>query len=61
MISPCVFRKRESNKYLAFIEITNSCNMKCKHCMNWSVKDANIGFEREKILRLIKSKILFLI
>ena len=54
MISPCVFRKRESNKYLAFIEITNSCNMKCKHCMNWSVKDANIGFEREKILRLIK-------
>ena len=35
MNSPCVFRKRETEKFLAFIEITNSCNMKCKHCMNW--------------------------
>ena len=53
MTSPCVFRKRISNKYLAFIEITNSCNMKCKHCMNWSVKNANDGFERKNILKLI--------
>ena len=42
MVSPCVFRKRTSDKYLAFIKITNSCNMKCKHCMNWSVKNAKI-------------------
>lgn len=53
MISPCVFRKRESSNYLAFIEITNSCNMKCKHCMNWSTKDAIEGFGREKIFKLI--------
>ena len=53
MVSPCVFRKRESNKYLAFIEITNSCNMKCKHCMNWSVENANEGFKKENILKLI--------
>lgn len=53
MISPCVFRKRESDKFLAFIEITNSCNMKCKHCMNGSSQNANQGFERDDILRLI--------
>lgn len=53
MSSPCVFRKRESDKYLAFIEITNSCNMKCKHCMNWSVRNAKEGFEKENILKLI--------
>lgn len=53
MISPCVFRQRTSDKYLAFIEITNLCNMKCKHCMNWSIKNAKEGFEREKILKLI--------
>lgn len=54
MSSPCVFRNRETNKYLAFIEITNSCNMRCKHCMNWSIENSNNGFEKEKILRLIK-------
>lgn len=53
MISPCVFRQRESNNYLAFIEITNSCNMKCKHCMNWSVQNAAEGFKKEEILKLI--------
>ena len=53
MISPCVFRKRNTDKLLAFIEITNSCNMRCKHCMNYSVKDSNPGFDREKILKLI--------
>lgn len=53
MISPCVFRKRETDKFLAFIEITNSCNMKCKHCMNWSVKDSKEGFSKEEILKLI--------
>lgn len=53
MISPCVFRQRESNEYLAFVEITNLCNMKCKHCMNWSMKNANEGFKREEILKLI--------
>lgn len=53
MISPCVFRKRQSDKFLAFIEITNSCNMKCKHCMNWSIENSNNGFEKDKILRLI--------
>lgn len=54
MSSPCVFRKRETSNYLAFIEITNSCNMKCKHCMNWSVENSNNGFEKENILNLIK-------
>lgn len=53
MISPCVFRQRKSEKFLAFIEITNSCNMRCKHCMNWSIKNSNNGFEKDKILRLI--------
>lgn len=53
MSSPCVFRKRETSNYLAFIEITNICNMRCKHCMNWSVENSNIGFDKEKILRLI--------
>lgn len=54
MSSPCVFRKRETSNYLAFIEITNSCNMRCKHCMNWSVENSNEGFEKEKILKLIE-------
>ncbi len=53
MVSPCVFRKRQSEKYLAFIEITNSCNMKCKHCMNWSAQNSIKGFEKEDILKLI--------
>lgn len=53
MISPCVFRNRQTNKYLAFLEITNSCNMKCKHCMNWSVENSNNGFNRKEILKLI--------
>lgn len=54
MSSPCVFRKRITSNYLAFIEITNSCNMRCKHCMNWSVKNSNEGFEKENIIKLIK-------
>ena len=54
MNSPCVFRKRETEKFLAFIEITNSCNMKCKHCMNWSIKDSNNGLKKDEILKLIK-------
>lgn len=53
MISPCVFRQRESKRKLAFIEITNTCNMKCKHCMNWSVKDSNQGFSKEEIKKLL--------
>lgn len=53
MISPCVFRQRQSDKFLAFIEITNSCNMKCKHCMNRSIQNSNNGFEKEQILKLI--------
>ena len=54
MSSPCVFRKRETSNYLAFIEITNSCNMKCKHCMNWSAENSNEGFKEERIMNLIK-------
>lgn len=54
MNSPCVFRKRVTSNYLAFIEITNSCNMRCKHCMNWSVENSNEGFGKENILKLIK-------
>lgn len=50
MSSPCVFRKRDTSNYLAFIEITNSCNMRCKHCMNWSVENSNEGFGKENIL-----------
>lgn len=52
MISPCVFRQRQSNKYLAFIEITNSCNMRCKHCLNWSEKFKK-WFRKKHILKLI--------
>lgn len=51
--SPCVFRKRNTDKFLAFIEITNACNMKCKHCMNWSVKNAKLGFNKEQIIKLV--------
>ncbi len=55
MISPCVFKQRKSDEYLAFIEITNTCNMKCKHCMNGSNdKDVNKGFSKENIKKLIK-------
>ena len=53
MISPCVFRKRDSKRKLAFIEITNSCNMKCKHCMNWSVEGSEEGFTKEEIIKLL--------
>lgn len=53
MTSPCVFKHREGSKYVAFIEITNCCNMKCKHCMNWSFENNNKGFEKEDILKLI--------
>lgn len=53
MISPCVFRKRETDRFLAFIEITNACNMKCKHCMNSSGKNAKGGLEKENALKLI--------
>ena len=56
MNSPCVFRKRVTSNYLAFIEITNSCNMRCKHCMNWSVENSSEGFEKENILKLIKGE-----
>ena len=52
-VSPCVFRKRNSKRKLAFIEITNNCNMKCKHCMNWSVKNANEGYSKEEIIKLL--------
>ena len=47
MISPCVFRQRDSKRNLAFIEITNNCNMRCRHCMNWSTKDSTKGFSKE--------------
>lgn len=53
MISPCVFKQREGSNYVAFIEITNCCNMKCKHCMNWSFKNTNKGFEKEDIIKLV--------
>lgn len=46
--------KRETSNYLAFIEITNSCNMRCKYCMNWSVENSNEGFSKENIRNLIK-------
>ena len=55
MVSPCVFKQRKSENFLTFIEITNCCNMKCKHCMNKSNdKDINKGFSREDILKLIE-------
>lgn len=54
MVSPCVFRQRKSDKFLAFIEITNSCNMKCKHCMNWSIENSKEKFTKENILKLIQ-------
>ncbi len=55
MVSPCVFKQRKSEDFLTFIEITNCCNMKCKHCMNKSKdKDINKGFSREDILKLIE-------
>lgn len=55
MESPCVFKQRNSNTFLAFIEITNRCNMNCKHCMNGSDKaSVNKGFSKDEILKLVE-------
>ena len=55
MISPCVFKQRKSDNYVTFIEITNCCKMKCKHCMNGSNdKEINKGFSIENIKKLLE-------
>ena len=55
MVSPCVFKQRKSENYVTFIEITNCCNMKCRHCMNGSNdKEINKGFTRENIKKLLE-------
>ena len=51
---PCFFGVNLSNdRYQASFELTNCCNLECKHCFNQSSKDAHSGLSREDIFALI--------
>lgn len=50
--SACLFGKRENNSRRVFIEITDLCNMYCKHCMNNSGKNTWPGLPKEKMKNL---------
>lgn len=54
MITPCFFGTRLDGMYAATYEITNTCNLTCKHCMNKSGKDSYPGMPLENVLELIK-------
>ncbi len=53
MITPCFFGTRPDGMYAATYEITNSCNLSCKHCMNQSSKTTFPGLPIEDALDLI--------
>lgn len=50
--SACLFGKRENNEKRVFFEITNTCNMRCKHCMNNSSNGVSTDLEKEQIFDL---------
>lgn len=52
--SVCLFGEREHGVKRAFFEITNLCNMSCKHCMNNSGVDYEQVLEKEEIKQLFK-------
>lgn len=51
--SACLFGNRENNHRRVFIEITNVCNMYCKHCMNNSGNHLWEGLPKADMLHLI--------
>lgn len=53
-ISPCFFGVTEQpDVWQASYEITNLCNLKCKHCCNDSSLSANKGLGKEEIFDLV--------
>lgn len=53
-ISPCFFGVTEQpGVYQVSYEITNLCNLKCKHCCNDSSLSANKGLSKEEIFNLV--------
>jgi MoaA/NifB/PqqE/SkfB family radical SAM enzyme len=52
-VTPCFFGTRKDNMYAATFEITNRCNLACKHCMNESDSSAFEGMTLEQIVDLI--------
>lgn len=53
MITPCFFGTRSDGMYAATYEITNTCNLSCKHCMNQSSKESFSGLSIQDSLALI--------
>lgn len=51
--SVCLFGKRKNNERRAYIEITNTCNMHCKHCMNNSGETLVQGLKKEQMIDLL--------
>lgn len=52
--SVCLFGEREHGVKRAFFEITNQCNMSCKHCMNNSGDNSQQDLKKEEIKQLFK-------
>ena len=53
MVTPCFFGTRSDGMYAATYEITNSCNLSCRHCMNSSGKNEFSGLPLEEAKQLI--------
>lgn len=53
MVTPCFFGTRPDGMYAATYEITNTCNLSCKHCMNSSGKESFPGLPLQDSLALI--------
>ena len=51
--SVCLFGERELGVRRAFFEITNQCNMLCKHCMNNSGENSKRELKKEEIKQLL--------
>ena len=51
--SACLFGRRKYNEYRAYIEITNACNMHCKHCMNNSGETLKHELGKEQMIDLL--------
>ena len=51
---PCFFGvDLTNNRYQVLYELTNCCNLECKHCFNKSNKDAHAGLKKDNIFTLI--------
>ena len=51
--SACLFGRRKNNECRAYIEITNACNMHCKHCMNNSGEPLMQELKKEQMIDLL--------